>query len=113
MERINIKPLSLNNAYSGRRFSTPELKRFKEALGYLLPKKTLSRGVYRVICEFGVSSKASDLDNLCKTFLDGLSEKYGFNDKLIYRLEVEKKDVEKGKEYIAFEIVVNTSPFTA
>ena len=54
--------------------------------------------------EFGVSSKASDGDNLIKSFQDALCEKYGFNDLDIYRWEVEKKIVPKGQEYAAFEI---------
>ena len=55
---------------------------------------------------FGVSSKASDGDNLIKSFQDTLCEKYGFNDRDIYRWEVEKVIVPKGKEYAEFEIGV-------
>jgi hypothetical protein len=35
--------------------------------------------------ESGVSSKASDGDNLIKSFQDTICEKYGFNDRDIYR----------------------------
>jgi Holliday junction resolvase RusA-like endonuclease len=73
-------------------------------LFYLLPRLTIPKGKLTVKYEFGVSSKASDGDNLIKSFQDALCEKYGFNDRDIYRWEVEKKIVSKGEEYAAFEI---------
>jgi Holliday junction resolvase RusA-like endonuclease len=104
MPRINIKPISLNQAYRGRRFATQALKDYKKALSLLLPKKSLPKGKLGVYYEFGVSSKGSDGDNLIKAFQDCLSEKYGFNDNKIYEWHVKKKDVAKGEEYIDFEI---------
>jgi hypothetical protein len=55
--------------------------------------------------EFGASSKASDGDNLIKSFQDTLCEKYGFNDRDIYSWEIKKKIVPKGAEYAAFELI--------
>jgi Holliday junction resolvase RusA-like endonuclease len=104
MNVVRIKPLTVNRSYQGRRFATPELKAFKQALFYLLPRLTIPKGKLTVKYEFGVSSKASDGDNLIKSFQDALCEKYGFNDRDIYRWEVEKKIVSKGEEYAAFEI---------
>ncbi len=105
MEIIKIKPLSVNRSYQGRRFSTPELKAYKEALMYLLPKMVVQKkrklSVHYV---FGLSSKLADLDNNIKSFQDTLCERYGFNDRDIYELYAEKKIVEKGKEYVAFDI---------
>ena len=57
-----------------------------------------------MILIFGFSSKAGDIDNPIKLFLDILQKKYGFNDKNIYELQVEKRDVKKGKEFIQFKI---------
>ena len=37
--------------------------------------------------------------NLIKVFQDALAEKYGFNDKKIYKWDVEKIDVSKGEIY--------------
>jgi hypothetical protein len=62
---------------------------------------------------FGVSSKASDGDNLIKSFQDTLCETYGFNDRDIYRWDVEKLIVTKGQEYVAFEIMSQESPHPA
>ena len=104
MIRIPIKPLSVNRSYQGRRFATPELTAYKEALGYLLPSMEIPKGKLAVKYIFGVSSKASDGDNLIKSFQDTICEKYGFNDRDIYRWEVEKVIVKKGDEYAAFSI---------
>jgi hypothetical protein len=104
MIRVPIKPLSVNRSYQGRRFATPELKAYKQDLGLLLPAIVIPKGKLAVRYEFGVSSKASDGDNLIKSFQDTLCEKYGFNDRDIYHWEVEKVIVKKGEEYAAFEI---------
>ena len=104
MVRISIKALSLNQAYRGRRFATIELKKYKTALGYLLPKKTLEKGKLRVWYTFGMSSAGGDGDNLIKCFQDALADKYGFNDNMIYEWNIKKEIVKKGEEYIDFEI---------
>jgi Holliday junction resolvase RusA-like endonuclease len=104
MHRVPIKPLSVNRSYQGRRFATPELKAYKEVLGYLLPVMKVPMGQLKVHYIFGVSSKASDGDNLIKSFQDTLCEKYGVNDRDIFEWRVEKVIVPKGKEYVAFEI---------
>ncbi len=105
MFTLKIKPLSLNQAYRGLRFSTGELDDFKEAVFYLAPKIKIPEGKLKVKYLFGVSTKNSDIDNCIKTFQDALAEKYGFNDKQIYKIEVEKVDVKKGEEFISFEIL--------
>ena len=104
MHHIPIKPLTVNRSYQGRRFATPELKAFKQALIYLLPPLSIPKGPLRVTYVFGVSSKAADGDNLIKSFQDALCEKYGFNDRDIYHWDVEKVIVPKGQEYAGFEI---------
>ena len=104
MHLLNIKPLSLNAAYRGRRFSTPELKAFKSAVYLQLPKIKIPEGKLSVTYHFGVSTKNSDVDNLVKAFQDCVADAYGFNDKRIYQISVQKVDAKKGEEYIAFEI---------
>ncbi len=104
MIRVSIKPLSLNNAYIGRRFVSPTLKAYKLAVFYQLPPLTIPQGKLRVKYIFGVSRSTIDGDNLVKCLQDVLAEKYGFNDRDIYRWEVEKVLVPKGQEYAAFEI---------
>lgn len=104
MQKINIKPISVNEAYRGRRFATPLLKRYKKDLNYLLPKIKIPKGKLVVHYVFGLSSKRADGDNLIKAFQDCLADIYGFNDNQIYRWEVEKRDVKKGEEFIEFSI---------
>ena len=104
MIKIKVKPLSLNHAYSGRRFSTPQLEDFKLEVMLLAPKIKVPEGKLSVKYVFGVSTKNADGDNLIKCFQDSIAEIYGFNDKQIYKWQVEKIDVKKGQEYISFEI---------
>ena len=104
MITLNIKPISVNQAYRGRRFSTPELTAYKQEIGLRLKRGKVPKGKLAVQYIFGVSSKASDADNLVKAFQDAIAEVYGFNDKMIYTLQVEKRDVKKGKEYVSFAI---------
>lgn len=104
MIKIPLKALSLNSAYRGRRFKTPELQKYKEDIYMMLPKLVVPKGKLNIDYRFGVSSKNSDGDNLVKAFQDALSEAYGFNDKLVYRWSGEKVDVKKGEEFIEFEI---------
>lgn len=59
---------------------------------------------------FGFSNKLADLDNPVKPMMDILQKKYGFNDAQVYELEVQKKIVKKGNEYISF-IIQNALPF--
>lgn len=103
--RVNIKPLSINQAFKGRRFKTPEYKVYHTAVSLLLPKKIIvPEGLLRVTYEFGLSSNGADLDNPMKCLQDILSQKYGFNDNRIMEATVRKVIVKKGEEYIQFSI---------
>jgi Holliday junction resolvase RusA-like endonuclease len=106
MARIKIKPMSVNGAWrGGPRYRTNEYKAYEEELLYMLPKGLkLPSGKLFLRLTVGVSSKASDLDNCVKPFLDILQKKYKFNDKLVYGMDLWKDDVKKGEEYIEFDI---------
>lgn len=105
MIKINIKALSVNEAYKGRRFRTPKHDAFKTAIKYLLPDwYDMPEPPYFIKLEFGFSSMSSDWDNCIKTAQDAIADKYGFNDKLIRGGLVYTEYVEKGKEYIKFKI---------
>jgi Holliday junction resolvase RusA-like endonuclease len=105
MIRIDLKPLSLNHAYIGRRWSTPTLRLYKESIHYLAPTLTVPTGKLKASYRFGVSSKGADVDNLVKCLQDALANKYKFNDRKIYKINIEKVDVKKGEEFIEFEIL--------
>jgi len=104
MNTINIKPLSVNEAWQGRRFKTNKYKMWLTELSFILPKIVIPEGKLKVTYELGFSNAQSDIDNPVKCLTDALQFKYGFNDKMIYKLEVEKVIVPKGKEYISFDI---------
>lgn len=104
MIKIMLKPLSVNECYTGRRFSTPAYRKYKKALKIMLPKIKLPEPPFELHLEFGFSSEASDWDGPIKNFQDCLQTRYGFNDKKVRRGIVDTEIVPKGAEYIKFEI---------
>ncbi len=105
MVKLNIKPLSVNNAWrGGPRYRTKDYLAYEQELFYTLPKLKIPPGRLFLRLSVGFSNKASDIDNAVKPFVDILQKKYSFNDKQIYLMEVAKEDVKKGEEYIEFDI---------
>ncbi len=104
MNTINIKPLSINEALKGRKYKTEKYNSWRLEMSFKLPKLEVPKGKLKLSLEFGFSSKGSDIDNPVKLTTDSLQLRYGFNDNQIYRLEVDKKIVPKGKEYIKFNL---------
>jgi len=104
MNRINIKPISVNEAWKGRRFKTDKYKQYRRTLLWILPKIKIPEPPYLIHFKFGFSNTLADWDNPVKPTQDILSEKYGFNDRLIRKAIVETEIVPKGNEYIEFEI---------
>jgi Holliday junction resolvase RusA-like endonuclease len=105
MHTINIKPLSVNQAWQGKRFKTNLYKQYEHDVLLLLPKIKIVQPPYRLNIVVGFSNKASDIDNVLKPFLDILQKKYGINDKHIEVLHIEKQIVTKKNDFISFEIV--------
>lgn len=102
--KINIKPLSVNEAWKGRRFKTDKYKNYEKEVLLFLEKIDIPEGKLQITLKWGFSNSNSDWDNPIKPIQDILQAKYGFNDKRIYKGIVDKYDVEKGKEFIEFEI---------
>ena len=105
MIKIDLKPLSVNEAWKGKRFRTDKYRKFQTDLSYLLPKIEITNPPFCLKLVFGFSNKLSDIDNPVKLVQDILVKKYGFDDRDIYRLEVDKTIVKKGSEFIRFEIL--------
>ena len=104
--KLNIKPLSVNQAWQGKRFKTPKYNKFQREMLSMLPKlKCDFTGNLKVSIHYGFSSKLSDIDNPCKLVLDCLVKKYDFDDRQIYELIQTKEIVKKGQEFIEFNIV--------
>ena len=103
--KVKIKALSVNQCWQGRRFKTPVYKSYEQILLLSLPHTVeIPEGAFHLDVVFGLSSKLNDIDNGLKPFIDILQKKYGFNDRDIYKLTVEKVIVKKGEEFIDFEI---------
>ena len=104
--RVNIKPLSVNEAWQGKRFKSKKYQAYELELLYSLPptKVNWDKKPIELSLIVGLSNMQSDIDNVVKPFVDVLQKKYDFNDKYIFRLIVEKKLVAKGAEFIEFYI---------
>ena len=103
--KLNEKPLSINEAWQGKRFKTPAYNAYEKAMLLLMPKGKIDVDqMLRIEFFFGFSNKASDLDNPVKLLLDIAQKKYGFNDKIVFELNVRKCIVKKGEEFIQMGI---------
>lgn len=104
MAIIKIKPLSVNDAWKGRRFKTDDYENYEWELFAKLKPLGIPKGKLSLFITFYLSNKLSDIDNPVKPFLDILQKKYKFNDRDIYEMRVVKKIVKKGEEGIYFDI---------
>ena len=99
---VKIAPISLNSAYRGRRFNTPEKIVYERAvlLSLQKPKIALLGDLELELVLFLKHPKRNDLDNLCKIQID-LLQKRGFfkNDNQVVSLIARKEqaDVEGWK----------------
>jgi Holliday junction resolvase RusA-like endonuclease len=104
MPEIKVEPLSVNQAWQGRRYKTKLYQQYERIMLAALPNLSIPNGPLSVSLTFGFSNRASDLDNPVKPMLDILQKRYHFDDSRIYLLSVNKKIVPKGQESVTFEI---------
>ena len=109
MNRIRIKPLSINEAFQGKRFKTKLYEKFKDTIQkYLIPKRKLPKHPEKtklfVHYRWGFSSSRSDIDNPVKPFQDVLFDRMPNDDRDVYFTILEKRIVPKGKEHIDYHI---------
>ena len=103
--KFNEKPLSVNEAWQGKRFKTEAYKHYERTIMFMLPNAKIDPNeMLRIEFFFGFSNKASDLDNPVKLLIDIAQKKYGFNDKNVFELNVRKCLVKKGEEFIQMGI---------
>lgn len=102
--RINIKPLSVNDAWKGKRFKSQQYHAYETEMLLRLPPGHIPNPPYSVYYEFGFSNPLADFDNPCKPLGDILQKKYGFNDNQIYEAHIRKVLVKKGCEYVKVHI---------
>ncbi|MAE21796.1 MAG: hypothetical protein CMK92_05130 [Pseudomonas sp.] len=100
-----LKPLSANKMHYGRKTDTKEYRAYKAEMKRRLPDLNIPEdGPLRIRVLACFSSKLADLDNVLKPLLDTLQDRYGFNDRRVYRITAQKKIVPKGSETIIFAI---------
>jgi len=105
--RINLKALSVNQAWQGRRYKTASYKTYEKNAFLMLPipsEVDIPEGDLRVYYEFGLSNWRADYDNQVKPFQDILQRRYGFDDCRIVEAHIKKVKTKKGEEYIEFKL---------
>jgi len=102
--KLDIKPLSVNEAWKGRRFKTKKYDKYISDVLTILRPFNVPSGHLELSLTFGFSNSASDFDNPVKCFVDCLQKKYGFNDKMIKRCVIEVEKVKKGDEFIEWDL---------
>lgn len=106
MKRIDLKPLSVNDAWRGRKFSTPAKKtyerRVKQELEWCILEDCIAP--YEIHFKFWIP-KLQDYDNCIKVTQDILCEHFWINDRDIYKAVIEKVPVKAWQEYFEIEIL--------
>lgn len=106
--KLDVKAMSVNRAWQGRRFKTTDYKDYERLLINELPDLddyfNFEQPLHLTVI-FGLSNMASDVDNGLKPFIDVMQKKYEFDDKFIFGMEIDKHLVARGHEYIFFEIL--------
>jgi|ERR1035437_3515084 Holliday junction resolvase RusA-like endonuclease len=103
--KIDLAPLSVNDAWKGKRYKTDKYKQYEKDLTWLLPKNiTIPKPPLSVYYEFGITNGA-DGDNCIKQLQDLLAKQYKFLDNQIHEWHVKKIPVKTEKDkYIKFKI---------
>jgi len=101
---VPITPISINQAWQGRRFRTAYYKKYQRDFYLLLPKQEKIEGDVAVSLVFYLKHPLkSDLDNYVKPVLDILQQRgYISNDRYIWDLRIRKR--QSNKEKVKIEI---------
>lgn len=107
MIRLDLKPLSVNRAWQGRRYKTPEYASWSDSAAWILKAnrlETLEGPVSLTVRWFMKTAEMSDIDNPLKVLLDAIV-RAGLikDDRQIFKLTVEKK--KSDTDYIEIELV--------
>lgn len=104
---INIKPLSVNQAYvttkKGRRIKTEDYCAFEKEFLVKIKPFDMPHERVRLNLLFGIYK--GDNDNLVKATQDVLFKKLDLDDKIVFHTSVEKVIVPRGMQFIQFEFL--------
>lgn len=101
---FEIKPLSVNKCWAGRRFKTPEYKQFEKDLSILIKEKKLKKfkGEVEIDIFFRFKNKLSDIDNCVKPILDILVKNGIIEDDRMIRALFLFKDIAKNDSFTIY-----------
>lgn len=102
--KLDIKPLSINSCWQGRRYKTKEAKVYDRTLQLLLPKSKIEAQFYIVKYIFYLKSiLMADLDNFIKIIQDNIVKKGIIKDDR-YIVKIEAQKIKSDRDYIEIEI---------
>lgn len=103
--RIDIKPLSDNKLWMWVHRKTPEYRKYESKILKMIPDDfKLEKRKTKIHFTFWFSNRRSDASNPLKALCDILWKKFEeWDDRMIYRLEVDKVITKKGEEFIHIE----------
>jgi len=109
MQKVDIKPMTANKCWQGRRFKTVKYKDWRDQVGYLIKNdKKFTGGKYELLIHvYTKYSSTSDVDNFIKPIMDCLVD-VGIieDDRFIQKVTCEKfKSAENYFEYELKEYV--------
>ena len=102
---LKVKPLTVNQAWKGRRYTSDDYKAYIAECLYKLPKITVEAKRYEIIFRFYLIHHATtDYDNLIKPIQDILVKKGILpDDRFIYKASQEK--IPSNTDYIEIELL--------
>ena len=104
--KIDIKPMSANQCWQGRRFKTKEYKIWGEQISWLLKDYPKKEPPYLIEVTFHTNQ---DLDNCLKSFLDSLQDAGIItNDRYVEKIVAVKQKCKRNEEFIEFEVKRNS-----
>lgn len=105
---LDLKPLSLNNCFRGRRFDTTAKKQYDRTLQLLLPKVRVEGPYYTVTLRFFLKRCfGGDLDNLAKVLIDNIVDKGIIsNDRNVTEIHLYKQPSARDRIEITVESLV-------
>jgi len=101
---VDVKPLSVNKVWQGRRYKTRDYLNYEKELLFTLPKRKTITGNFEIEFTFYLKNPyRQDLDNFIKPLLDILVKKGYIEDdrKMIY---LKAKKIKADKDKISIKI---------
>lgn len=104
--RIQVAPMTVNRAWQGKRYKTKRYEEYEIEMLHALPKDFVMppEPPYGLEYRVGFSRVDADLGNIEKPLTDILCKKYGFNDRDVFRIVLEKQIVKRGEEFVRVRI---------